>query len=102
MTYYWLNLLKKTLKHEENPEGNKSERFVLRERGYYKSWIINNILIFFVSLAVFICLTKVHYVGPLFFLAGFCGMCISLLHGFRSIMIYKNYDELEMECKKVE
>ena len=102
MTYYWLNLLKKTLKHEENPEGNKRERFILRERGYYKSWIINNILIFFVSLAVFICLTKVHYVGPLFFLAGFCGMCISLLHGFRSIMIYKNYDELEMECKKVE
>lgn len=28
MTYYWLNLLKKTLKHEENPEGNKSERFI--------------------------------------------------------------------------
>lgn len=60
MTYYWLNLLKKTLKHEEKPEGNKSERFILRERGYYKSWIINNIL------------------------------------------IYKNYDELENECKKVE
>ena len=102
MTYYWLNLLKKTLKHEENPEGNKSECFILRERGYYKSWIINNILIFFVSLAVFICLTKVHYVGPLFFLAGFCGMCVSVLYGFRAIMIYKNYDELETESKKVE
>lgn len=97
MTYYWLNLLRKTLKHEENPEGNSAERVILRERGYYKTWTINNILIFFISLAALLCLSKVSYAGPVFFLAGICGMCMSALYGFRAFMIYKNYYELDIE-----
>ena len=71
MTYYWLNLLKKTLKHEENPEGNKTERFILRERGYYKSWIINNILIFVVFVFYNFILIVIFLVKGMYFFSNF-------------------------------
>lgn len=90
--YYLLTTVYKTkeLKLDET-------NLEIKPRSVWKQKAFNNLLICFVSIAVFIFLSKVPYAGPVFFLAGLIGALYSITFLVRALLIYKYYDDVFSE-----
>lgn len=93
---YFIYLLLRTLPPGEQKK-LEEKSLNIKPRHKWKQDALNYLLVFIISIACFIMLSTVPYIGPFFFFAGIIGSLYSIPLCIRAILIYKYFDDLFTE-----
>lgn len=93
---YFIYLLLRTLPHTEE-KVLEEKKIEIKPRSEWLNIAINEFLGSFISLLIFLLLSRVPYIGPLFFIFGLMGFLYLIVFGIRNVLIYKFYEDLFTE-----
>ena len=98
MTSMLLNVIIRTIPKVDANEFEDS-RIIIKPRSEWKNDIVSYILLFVISIALFILTDKlpIQYVGTFFFIGGIVGMLAGAFFALRAILVYKYYFEIFRE-----